>query len=758
MGGFTGLFDRPDPETAVLVKNPALQGYIDTATRNYGALTKAGDAGLDAYIQKFLAGQGAAERTAGQETGAVDEFYNGTMANRLADLRARRMASVNAAADVASNQAIRGLKSNRLVGDGSGSSYAQRVATGALAPIRTGAAVDAANAERGDLDYLTGNRINLAGARTRIADTLAGRELTPYNTRLAMSKDNTGVLSGIIQQDQANKFYGIKQKPGLLDRMQQEVQFLQGLQSIMKNQYGTAAEGAGGWSSMAGGGGGGGGGMGSMMGGMRRGGLVRAYEEGGEVEGPGTGTSDSIVAHLSDGEFVVPASAVRMPGVLPLLEKIRALGLAREGGPQHPGITVTRNPRLAYGGLLYADSWGGIGGQNLQRDQFNEATMAGEVAAIQQEKQFGQNQETIRQGQSQKKDQQEGDMYREALRYYGMPKGGGGGGEGGGVSGPSWGGGYSYGGGNVNFAEGGRVNASESPSTRMWRTLWEKRQAELAAGEGDPSPAQLNRQRLDLANREMSLRERQLSQQEAAGTPAEIRDKEFQEKMLADVGTTGGIDSLDHARRLAPNASPTAHQLAFEASASVRQPAEQSWLNANRGAALLNAYDKAVEVAGGQTKPIGEPGGAYKWFDKPEDADKRKTVNDAIAIQKKLGPAAMKLRQSALVQQDPESMTWVPAVARPRWLKDSAAPATPGSEAAIERTGDYSRSPYNTGGGRQTTMDVAAPVVPGSNAPAAAAIQKRRYPQPVYDRVRQLTGQGMEPARALTQALKEAQQ
>ena len=38
------------------------------------------------------------------------------------------------------------------------------------------------------------------------------------------------------------------------------------------------------------------------------------YEDGGEVVGPGTGTSDSVPARLSDGEFVLTAKAVRNAG------------------------------------------------------------------------------------------------------------------------------------------------------------------------------------------------------------------------------------------------------------------------------------------------------------------------------------------------------------------------------------------------------------------------------------------------------------
>ncbi|MDN7743039.1 phage tail tape measure protein [Burkholderia multivorans] len=67
---------------------------------------------------------------------------------------------------------------------------------------------------------------------------------------------------------------------------------------------------------------------------------------GGHVTGPGTSTSDSIPAWLSNDEFVVKASAVRKPGVLRLLEAInsgRDVGFAKfangglVGGGTAPG-------------------------------------------------------------------------------------------------------------------------------------------------------------------------------------------------------------------------------------------------------------------------------------------------------------------------------------------------------------------------------------------------------------------------------------
>ncbi|WP_433592321.1 hypothetical protein [Nocardia sp. CA-145437] len=49
---------------------------------------------------------------------------------------------------------------------------------------------------------------------------------------------------------------------------------------------------------------------------------LQAFAAGGRVTGPGTGTSDSILAWVSSGEFIEPAAAVT-PETLPLLEAIR---------------------------------------------------------------------------------------------------------------------------------------------------------------------------------------------------------------------------------------------------------------------------------------------------------------------------------------------------------------------------------------------------------------------------------------------------
>ncbi|WP_186058870.1 tape measure protein [Burkholderia gladioli] len=68
-----------------------------------------------------------------------------------------------------------------------------------------------------------------------------------------------------------------------------------------------------------------------------------ARAAGGIVRGPGTATSDSIDAKLSDGEFVVRASAVARPGVRGLLERINADGM---------GAAVSSSAAFASGGFV----------------------------------------------------------------------------------------------------------------------------------------------------------------------------------------------------------------------------------------------------------------------------------------------------------------------------------------------------------------------------------------------------------------------
>lgn len=90
------------------------------------------------------------------------------------------------------------------------------------------------------------------------------------------------------------------------------------------------------------------------------------YATGGHVRGPGTATSDSIPAWLSDFEFVTRAAVVRQPGALPFLEDFNRRGMRaleawharRFAHASLPAVSLPRAPRVnfAEGGLARAAS------------------------------------------------------------------------------------------------------------------------------------------------------------------------------------------------------------------------------------------------------------------------------------------------------------------------------------------------------------------------------------------------------------------
>jgi hypothetical protein len=89
----------------------------------------------------------------------------------------------------------------------------------------------------------------------------------------------------------------------------------------------------------AGGGGQGGGGFFGFLSGL----MGPGKALGGEIYGPGTGTSDSVPIWASRGEFVVKSAAVAQPGVRELLHTINS-------GLVTPTLATSRGPRFAAGG------------------------------------------------------------------------------------------------------------------------------------------------------------------------------------------------------------------------------------------------------------------------------------------------------------------------------------------------------------------------------------------------------------------------
>ncbi|MFZ5621166.1 MAG: phage tail tape measure C-terminal domain-containing protein [Pseudomonadota bacterium] len=105
-----------------------------------------------------------------------------------------------------------------------------------------------------------------------------------------------------------------------------------------------------------------------------------AAASGGYISGPGTATSDSIPARLSNGEYVVRASAVRAYGAS-FLEAINQMRLPRFA--HVPNLSITRpGHRFAEGGLAEPlGAGGGIGSLKVQIDNKGTQIRATEAQA-----------------------------------------------------------------------------------------------------------------------------------------------------------------------------------------------------------------------------------------------------------------------------------------------------------------------------------------------------------------------------------------
>lgn len=206
--GGTGSYSLQD-----VVKSPMLQRQINQGAANNQTLYNQNQQSLNQFISAYLANQGQAQNNTSQETGSMGQFYNGQMASQLAQLRAQRASAINAAANVASQQALRATNQSLLGAGGSGGSYAERLRMGALIPIQTQAAVDNANQARSDLGYITQNQIGLAGQRNALMAQQAAYGLVPAQMRQQFYGQNLSNIGGLENLYSGNNIYGVKYTP-----------------------------------------------------------------------------------------------------------------------------------------------------------------------------------------------------------------------------------------------------------------------------------------------------------------------------------------------------------------------------------------------------------------------------------------------------------------------------------------------------------------------------------------------------------------
>lgn len=243
-------------------KNQGIQNSLDSLIGDYRNVIGLNSQALNDYITRYLGGQNAAGQRTGQEIGAMDQFYNGSMQNQLAQLRAERAKAMTDAATVAGQQALRSFNQSNVGLQGGGSSYGRRMLMGSLQPIQVQAALDANNQSRADLGYLTQNQIALSGQRQNLANALAQYQLQIPQVRMGLLGQQAGYLGNLQNMDLANNFYGLQYDPNLASKIAAS---LEATGAGLAGGSGAAEAGQRGVSRMVSMGNGGGGGGGYPM-------------------------------------------------------------------------------------------------------------------------------------------------------------------------------------------------------------------------------------------------------------------------------------------------------------------------------------------------------------------------------------------------------------------------------------------------------------------------------------------------------------
>lgn len=205
-------FGANDTKTVSNIKSENIADLIAQLQEAEKTATHQTEWGIAETIKRIFASQAQRQQQAKQEVGSIDRFYDGSLEGELAGIRARRGAAYRDSTDRALAGIRKGKNLGLLSGDTTGGSYFDRIALGSSRDAEIAAALDAVNQEKADLNYLTGNQVNLAGRRGEISDAALMRLLIPGRLRTDETRRRLGMTGGINDLDKSNTFYGLREE------------------------------------------------------------------------------------------------------------------------------------------------------------------------------------------------------------------------------------------------------------------------------------------------------------------------------------------------------------------------------------------------------------------------------------------------------------------------------------------------------------------------------------------------------------------
>lgn len=205
-----------DPKTIRNVKSPEVNSRLNTLFGDWTGAHAAGRDALSDYVTSFYAKEPTNRARTGQETANIDRYFSGAADTELTQMRDRAYRDQVAADDLASKFLLRNYKTSIAGEEGRprGDYFARAVMPG-IYDVQTRAALARDAAERSDWAALENAKLSLTGRRTALDDALMSRRFMPWEAEQRVLGGDTAALSGLSQIDQANTFYGLKNRPGI---------------------------------------------------------------------------------------------------------------------------------------------------------------------------------------------------------------------------------------------------------------------------------------------------------------------------------------------------------------------------------------------------------------------------------------------------------------------------------------------------------------------------------------------------------------
>lgn len=270
---------------------------------------------------------------------------------------------------------------------------------------------------------------------------------------------------------------------------------------------------------------------------------------------------------------------------------------------------------------------------------------------------------------------------------------------------------------------------------------------------------EMDRQRNALGQGYLDVQKKVADWQTSQPSPTAQRRIDFDFNAAAQDASQGRFDDPDHVLSMYPTLTEPEANVMASRSNDARQQIQAQHDIATHAADTLNKWNFLTK----QQKAAQEAVGSTHWWQGDAKADAAGKLKDVTSQLSQIGPVAARLqadkRISSLVNYDPDSDAYVPAIPTQPWMKSSS-PATGTGGAPSTGTGQPKQPrqmPIPLPGGNapdNATGAWGSPSPSQTQATGTNGYTPKHSPY-VYNRVNELVGKGMNPMAAKAQALQE---